>query len=273
MRYWKIFFSIFACGLTLNAMANPTGMTVVSGSATAQQSGSQLNVNVGNALTFLNWNTFNIAAGETTSFFQPSSTSVVVNNIGDANASQIYGNLTANGMVVLMNPNGFYFGPNSFVKTGGGLIVSTAQVTPPQNNGGSWEFNGPPPLASIINYGQIQVGNGAPAYLIAEDIENHGIITAPGGNIALAAGQNVLLSERPDGRGVSVQVTLPEGSVNNDGKLIADGGTISANAKVVNQSGLVQANSVQEQNGVIELVASDQLNLGANSQIAANGDN
>src|SRR5581483_5826397 len=54
---------------------------------------------------------------------------------------------------------------------------------------------------------------------------------------------------------------------------IADGGTISANAKVVNQSGLVQANSVQEQNGVIELVASDQLNLGANSQIAANGDN
>ena len=49
-------------------------------------------------------------------------------------------------------------------------------------------------------------------------------------------------------------------------------GTIEMNAKVVNQNGLVQANSVQNQNGVIELVASDQLNLGANSQISAQGD-
>ena len=174
-------------------------------------------------------------------------------------------------MVVLLNSSGFYFGPNSFVQTAG-LVVSTANCIPPQNGGGTWEFNGPPPLASIVNYGQIKVGNGGAAYLIADKIENHGDIEAPGGSIGLAAGQTVLLSERPDGRGMSMAVTLPRGSVDNDGKLIADGGTIAMHAQVVNQNGLIQANSVRKQNGVIELVASDQLNLGADSQIIARGD-
>jgi fibronectin-binding autotransporter adhesin len=258
-------------GLAANAFANPTGMTVVSGSATVQQSGPQLNVNVGSPAAFLNWSSFNIQLGETTIFNQPSANSVVFNNIGGASASQIYGSLQANGTVVLMNPSGFYFGPNSFVKVGGSFIATTAQLAP-QNGGGSWEFNGPPPLASIVNYGKIEVGNGKSAFLIAENIENHGAIIAPGGDITLAAGQKVVLSDSPDGRGISVQVNLPDGSVDNEGKLIADAGTISANARVVNQNGLIQANSVRNVNGVIELVASDQLNLGANSQITANGD-
>ncbi len=72
---------------------------------------------------------------------------------------------------------------------------------------------------------------------------------------------------------MSMQVTLPGGSVDNEGRLIADGGTIAMNARVVNQNGFIQANSVQDVNGVIELVASDQLTLGANSQIIASGDN
>jgi len=252
------------------ASANPTGMTVVSGRASAQQNGSQLSVTTSQNAS-LNWRTFNIAAGETTVFNQPNSWSLVVNRITDQNPSQIYGSLRANGFVVLMNASGFYFGPNSFIQTGG-LIVSTANGAPPQNAGGSWQFNGPPPLASIINYGQIQVGNGGSAFLIADNVENHGTISAPGGTVGLASGQTVLLSERPDGRGMSMQVTMPQGSVNNYGTIVADGGTIAMNARVVNQNGLLQANSVRDVNGTIELVASDQLDLGANSRIAAHGD-
>src|ERR1017187_9065421 len=98
------------------------------------------------------------------------------------------------------------------------------------------------------------------------------MISAPDGSIGIASGQTVLLSERPDGRGMSMQVTLPKGSVNNYGTIVAAGGTIAMNAKVVNQNGFIQANSVSDRNGVVELVASDQLNLGANSQILARGD-
>ena len=264
---------VLAClmsGMAGIAVANPTGMSVASGSATENSDGSQLTITTGNSAV-LNWQSFNIAANETTIFNQPSIYSVVVNNIHDASASQIYGSLQANGMVVLMNSSGFYFGPDSFIKTGG-LIVSTANCTPPQNSGGSWEFNGPPPLAKIVNYGKINIASGGSAFLIADDVENYGDINAPGGTIGIAAGQQVFVSERPDGRGLSMKVNLPDGSVDNSGHLVADGGTISVNAQVVNQNGIIQADSVQNQNGVIELVASDQLNLGANSQILARGD-
>ncbi|HXI71123.1 MAG TPA: filamentous hemagglutinin N-terminal domain-containing protein [Verrucomicrobiae bacterium] len=266
----RVITSLLAFGFAANVLANPTGMKVGRGSASVQQSGSQLTVTASQN-AFLNWNSFNIAAGETTTFVQPSASSIVWNRINDQNPSQIYGSIQANGVVVLLNSSGFYFGPNSFVSAAG-LVVSTANCAPPENGGGSWEFNGPPPLASIINYGHIQVGNGGSAFLIADKIENHGTIEAPGGSIGLAAGQTITLSERPDGRGMSMLVTLPQGSVDNYGNLVADGGTISLNAKVVNQNGLVQANSVQNINGVIELVASDSLTLGAESQIIANGD-
>src|ERR1017187_437001 len=137
---WRGLIGVWLLGLGWQSLANPTGMTVQRGSAAATVNGSRLAMTT-SPLAGLNWQSFNIGAGETTVFNQPSISSVVVNNIHDANASQIYGSLQANGMVVLMNQNGFYFGPNSFIQTAG-LIVSTANCIPPQNSGGSWEFNG-----------------------------------------------------------------------------------------------------------------------------------
>ena len=113
---------------------------------------------------------------------------------------------------------------------------------------------------------------GGSTFLIADKVENYGDIETPGGSIGLAAGQTVQLSDRPDGRGLSMAVTLPTGSVNNYGEIVADAGTLALRAKVVNQNGLLQADSVREQNGQIELVASDTVSLGANSQILARGD-
>jgi filamentous hemagglutinin family protein len=255
-----------------NLFANPTGMTVVSGSASAQQSGSQLNVTTSQS-ALLNWSSFNIQQGETTTFIQPSASSVVLNEIGGANPSQIFGNLNANGTVILANANGFYFGPNSMISVGGSFIATTAPLTPDFGAGSAWTFTGMPPLASIVNYGQIQVGSGKSLFLIAEQIENHGELNAPGGDIGLYAGEDILVSDRPDGRGLSATVKVPSGSVNNFGQITADAGTIALQAKVVNQDGIIQADSIQNQNGVIELVASDSLNLGTESKILARGDN
>jgi filamentous hemagglutinin family protein len=254
-----------------NLFANPTGMTVGSGSATAQQNGSQLNVTT-SQLALLNWSSFNIAAGETTTFLQPSVNSVVINEIGGASPSQIFGSLNANGTVILANANGFYFGPNSMISVGGSFIATTAPLTPDFGAGSAWTFTGMPPLASIVNYGQVKVGTGKSLYLIAEDVENHGDLSAPGGDVGLYAGQEVQLNERADGRGFSSVVRLPAGSVNNFGQITADAGTIALQAQVVNQNGVIQADSVQNENGVVELVASDSLNLGANSVISAKGD-
>ena len=257
-------------GPVLPVLANPQGMSVGSGSATVTTSGSQLTVTASQN-AFLNWQSFNIAPGQTTTFQQPSAASIVWNRINDPNPSQIWGHLNANGIVVLMNQSGFFFGPGSVVNAAG-FVATTATTLPTFDLGGTWQFNGPPPSASIVNYGQIRVKDGGSAFLIAEKIENHGTLMAPDGTLGLYAGKQVLMSERPDGRGLSVEVSLPEGSVDNHGKLVADGGSIMLHAQTVNQDGLVQANSVHERNGVIELLASDTINLGANSSISAQGD-
>jgi filamentous hemagglutinin family protein len=254
------------------ARANPVGGTVVQGSASFNTSGSQFTINQSSSSAFINWQSFNLVAGETTTFVQPSSSSVTWNYINDPSASSINGNINANGYVVLQNPNGFAIGGSATISANG-LVMTTAS-TPAFDlaSGGAWNFNAPPPTAKIINYGQINIAGGGSAFLIASDIENNGTISAPGGKIGLYAGEKVLVSTSPDGRGLSAQVTLPVGSVNNQGQLIADAGSIAAQAKFVNQNGLMQANSVQNVNGVIELVASDSLNLGASSAISASGD-
>ena len=257
--------------LSLTALANPIGMTVTSGSASSSQNGSQLTVRASQGAV-LNWQSFNIQRGQTTTFVQPSSTSVVWNRILDPNLSQVWGNLNANGWVVLMNQNGFYFGPNSVINVHG-LMVTTSPIAPESSGGGGmWQFNGTPPLASIINYGEIHARAGGSVFLVSERVENHGTISAPGGSIGLYAGKEVLVSERPDGRGISASVKLPAGSVDNTGKLIADAGTIAMHAQVVNQNGLVQANTVRQRNGVIELVATEELTLGSESVLTAKGE-
>src|SRR5579862_831463 len=274
-------------GSVLRVQANPTGGAVAPGQGAATISGSgspQVTINQTSANAFINWTSFNINAGETTTFNQPSSSSVTWNYIYDPNnptapPSAINGNLNANGYVVLQNPNGFTIGGQAAI-TAHGLVMTTAS-TPTLNlsSGGPWSFSAPPPTAQIINYGRINITGGGSAFLIAADIENGidpvtkniGAISAPGGNIGLYAGQTVLVSTAPDGRGLSAQVTLPQGSVDNAGNLIADGGSIAAQAQTVNQGGVVQANSAQNVNGTIELVASDTVNLNAGSTLSAEG--
>ncbi len=286
-------------GNAFRVSANPVPVAnnpVSQGAATISGSGTpQVTINQISANAFINWTSFNIAAGENTTFNQPSSSSVTWNYINDPNApaaSIINGSISANGYVVLQNPNGFTVGGSAAI-TAHGLVMTTAS-TPALNlsSGGPWSFNTPPPTANIINYGQINITGGGSAFLIAANIENGidpvtqkpGTISAPGGNIGLYAGQMVLVSMSPDGRGLSAQVTLPQGSVDNQGNLIADGGSIAAQAQMVNQNGLIQANSAQNVNGTIELVAGDPgnasdpvnagaaINLGADSVISANGD-
>ncbi|MGP8198397.1 MAG: beta strand repeat-containing protein [Limisphaerales bacterium] len=253
------------------AGGNPQGMTVISGAAQSAQRGSTLQITTTSQNAFLQWNSFNIAPGETTVFQEPSATSIAFNNINNASPSAIFGSLRANGIVVLQNSSGFYFGPNAFVQAGG-LVLTTAAINPWSSGGGAgWCFDGPPTSAPIVNYGTLQTASGGSLFLIAKQIDNHGTIAAPGGTAALVAGQEVLLSLRPDGLSLSAPVQLPAGSVNNQGRVVADAGQVLLQAQTVNNSGLIQANSVRQNNGVIELYASQDIQLAGSSVIQANG--
>ncbi len=240
---------------------------------------SAVTVNQTSANAFINWTTFSIPSGQTVTFNQPTASSVAWNFVTGNRVSVINGELGANGMVVLQNPSGITINSSAVINAHG--VVLTTASTPNLNlsSSGPWSFSAPPPSIPIINYGTINIAGGGTAYLIANVIQNNGKISAPGGNIGLYDGETILVSTSPDGRGLSAQVTLPQGSVDNEGNLIADAGSIIAQAQTVNQNGLMQADSVQNVNGTIELVASGSsgssgsVTLGASSTISAHGDN
>ena len=165
--------------LQFSAAANPAGGTVAQGAATFNTSG-QVEIITTSGNTAINWQSFNIGAGETTTFVEPSASSVVWNNIGGASASQILGNLNANGYVVLQNQSGFYVGGQASITAHGLIMTTTGGAAPNLSSGGAWEFDAPPPTAKIVNYGQININGGGQAFLLASDIENNGTISAPG---------------------------------------------------------------------------------------------
>src|SRR5262249_3437292 len=133
----------------VTAQANPAGPTVTQGKATFNNQGSQFTITAADH-TFINWQRFNIGLGQTTTFIQPSGASVYLNQILDRNPSQILGNLNANGYVILQNQAGFYVGGQAAI-TAHGLLMTTAPIRMPDlTTGGAWQFNAPPPNASII---------------------------------------------------------------------------------------------------------------------------
>ena len=250
--------------------ANPEGLAVVSGCASAWTNGSHLSLTVSSDAV-LDWRRFNLEPGDVTTIHQPSADSVVWICIDDPENSRVDGILHANGRVILLNQSGFYFGANSAVHAAS-LIVSSV----PLKNSVAPDFTSKARFdavsgSTIVMHGQMEAAPDGSVILVAEDIQNHGVMRAPGGVVRLCAGKEVLLSEWPDGCGLSASVRLPAGSIDNTGQLIADAGTVALHAQVVNQNGDIQANSVRERQGMIALVASEAVNLGANSLLQASG--
>src|SRR5690606_14098031 len=60
-------------------------------------------------------------------FLQPGQNSIALNRILSNDASQIFGQIDANGHVILMNPNGVIFGEGAEVNVGG-LIASGLNI-------------------------------------------------------------------------------------------------------------------------------------------------
>ena len=254
------------------ALANPMGAVVMSGQASVSGIGTPVvTIQQGTPTVILNWQSFNIGPTELTRFLQPSPTAMALNRILDQNPTQILGSLQANGIVLLLNPNGVLFGPNAQVNVNG-LVASSLNLTDQDFLSGHYHFTQSGVAGAVTNAGTIQTTTGGFVYLLAPNVENNGLINSPNGQITLAAGSTVYLSDRPDGLGFLVEVQAPTGAATNLKDLIADGGSIDLYGQVINQSGLIQANSVQQQNGQIRLVASDQVNLAAGSLIEARGD-
>src|SRR5690606_10821990 len=108
--------------------AEPSGGVVAAGAATIGGAPGSMVINQTTSNAVINWQSFGINAGESVQFVQPSSSSVALNRVVGANPSNITGNLSSNGKVFLVNPNGILFGSGASVNVGG-LVASTQEIT------------------------------------------------------------------------------------------------------------------------------------------------
>ena len=261
-----------------SAFAGPNGAHVVGGAATVQGQGTgNVVVNQSSQNAIINWQTFNIGSGETTKILMPNSSSTQLDRVtGGQGPSQILGTLYSNGKIFLVNPDGILFGMGASINVGS-LLATTNNITNKNFMAGRYKFTIPGnPNASIVNMGSITAQTGGFAALVAPGVRNTGTITAKLGTIALASGNaftldmygdNLItlgLTDSISSQVVDVATGQPLKSlVSNEGKLKANGGTVTLTAaaaravvdSVINNSGVIEANSIGSHNGMIVLGA------------------
>jgi len=233
--------AVVSCFATPAALALPTGPQVLVGNAVfSQQTGALTVTNTPG--TIINWQQFSIGASEATRFIQQNAQSSVLNRVVGPNVSAILGALQSNGRVWLVNPNGILFGPGAQIDVQG-LVASTLAISNKDFLAGRLSFEAGAVAGGIQNQGSINTGRGGNVYLVAPDIENSGIIRAPGGEVMLAAGRNVSLVEagHPD---VQMVVSAPADQAVNLGQIVVESGRAGLFGALLSQRGIVSASSV-----------------------------
>lgn len=255
--------------------ALPAGGQVVAGQGSIQTQGSVMTVNQASQRMALDWQSFNIGAGQTVNFVQPNAQATALNRVLGSDVSTIQGQINANGRVYLLNPNGILFTPSAQVNVGG-LVASTLGMSTADFMAGNDRLAGDS-TSAVTNQGQIRTAQGGTVALVAARVTNVGEISAPSGSALLAAGRKVRLD-----LGGPTQIEVEEGALNalieQSGSIRAADGMVYLTAKAasqlsvsaINQSGLIEAGSIDANGGLVVLEA-DHIRLGSGSRIDATG--
>jgi len=242
--------------------ANPAGANVTSGAAAiTAPSSHQTNVDQESEGVVIDWSSFNIGNGQTTTFVQPNAQAIAVNRIGGSNASQIFGALDANGRVVLINGNGVLFGKTSQVNVGS-LVATSSGGSDSDLLSGKFAQAGSR-NASVVNQGRISASQGGLVALVAPNVSNSGTVSAKLGTVALGGANTFTVDFAGDGLvSFAAQGTGPA-KVSNTGYLAGANVSLTARAAedlatgVVNMSGTITAQSAHNIGGTIVLDAGD----------------
>lgn len=270
--------------------ALPTGESVASGNASFDRSVSnQLTVNQSSAKLISNWTGFNIGSSAKVIFNQPDASSIALNRV-TGGTSEIFGQLSSNGQLMLVNPAGFTFGSTAQVNVGS-LVASVFSITDANFNAGNYKFTRIGTNANVDNFGSITTTAGDVTFL-APFSYNYGSIVANGGNVNVVNAQDVNLSNTlaPTINSASNTIGLirslgsiqantvssvggrillrgdtstASSSISVAGRLQADD-SISANGKTINLSNNLQLN------GNTSVTAADNINVHAVTDVASN---
>ena len=100
----------------------------------------------------------------------------------------LFRSITAPGQVVLINPQGVYFGKTATVDVGG-LVATTHNSANQAFMDGQMKFDRQGSSAKVVNEGELKAALGGYIALLAPEVRNQGVIVAQMGTVALAAGE------------------------------------------------------------------------------------
>ena len=241
------------------AQAQPSGAQAVAGQATLHQQGNRLLVTTQNAPgaqhSTINWQSFNVPAGSTTWFQQPSATSTSINRVVAPNPTTLLGTLGSNGHLVLVNPNG--------IAVGAGAVVDTARFTAAAMHmsdadalAGRLRFEGG---SGVQVWGQVLARDGD-VLMLAPDVQVQpgALVQAPHGAVLLAAGHKVEVVA-PGLDGLRFEIQAPTDQAVNLGQL--KGNAVGMFASSLRHSGQIDVEAVNGEGGSLVLTAVNQADI------------
>ncbi|MCB1746444.1 MAG: autotransporter-associated beta strand repeat-containing protein, partial [Gammaproteobacteria bacterium] len=262
------------------AVAGPTGGQVRAGQAAITQGPGVTTINQQSARAAIDWQSFNVAKHETVQFNQPGARAATLNRIFDQKPSEIFGQVKANGQVVLMNPNGVFFKPGARVNVGS-LVAGAMQVGIDDFMRGSYSLQALKEAGGrVVNQGHIEASDGDVA-LVGTSVANEGVIVATAGRVQLAAGEKVTVDFEGDGllrftvdEAVLENARAIDDQVANSGQIVAEGGDVLITASAadgvfknsINNSGVIRAGRIENAGGKVRLVG-----LGPSSSVLNTG--
>ena len=172
----------------------PHNGVVNQGAASISTNGAQMVITQATDKASINWQSFSIGSAASVNVTQPSASSVLLNRVTGNDPSQILGKLSANGQLILLNPNGVMFGKDGSV-TASAFTASTFGLSDADFMNGFYKYQRNGSTAAVVNQGTIEVSSGGFVALMGATVTNEGKIIAPQGDVVLAAAESVTLPE------------------------------------------------------------------------------
>eukprot|EP01030_Chromulinospumella_sphaerica_P003930 gene3930-3844_t len=242
--------------------ALPTGGQVAQGAAAISQSGANMAIHQSTARAVVNWQNFDIGKDAKVNIVQPNAQAVLLNRVTGAAPSQIFGQMTANGQVVLVNPNGVTFGKDGSVSAAG-LTASTLNTTDADFMAGRKHYTRDGATGQVLNQGTLTSAPGGYVALLGASVSNEGKIVAPQGKVALGAAETITMPLYGSSR---IKLELTPSAINaavanqKGGSIVTEGGQVymqaaavgSAMASVMQSGGI---DTTGAQGGAVYLLA------------------
>ncbi|MSR45039.1 MAG: filamentous hemagglutinin N-terminal domain-containing protein, partial [Phycisphaerales bacterium] len=214
---------------THSATAGVGGIRVTRGNVSFSQDGNRLIVHASNG-AIIEYDRFSVEAGQIMQFIQPHSRSRVLNRVTGSELTRIDGTLLSNGIVYLINPQGFRIGNGAVINVGGFFAAAGAMSNADFKAGRNRFTN---LQGEVVNEGAI---HGQAVALVGQYVANRGTIDVDNGVVAMAAGDTVLLqrgtapvviSVNRSQLGADGSAAGTQAAVSNTGTINAGGGSVS----------------------------------------------